>query len=529
MVRLLSALLVAASAPVGLRSDPMQDRADLPNSVDTWYRVLQGRRPVGYLHETLTRTARPWRYEYAFQAEFELTLRGKPHAEDHAATAFLDDAFLPVEFSSESRVNDVATGVSLFSGGDGGRMRFHPSSGDPVSWTRPAGEEVHALPSLMLYALRQNESLGKPGRIAARLIDPRGLEKSGVEVLLEVAERVQREVLGRPAPVLPVTFLKPFPAGSRETEIREAFVDRYGRILEASMGSGVRIVIARDRTEALAGTGLVPRLGRGDPFDKAAAMRNAALERLRAARGGPDVVPPHVTLDSLQSDLNAAAKMVEEIRVRRSAGELEEARQAYARALVHLKAIRELAAKRRPELLPAIDQSREDAEAQWDGAAQLEREARALYVRAHRHLEREDGDALEQARRELAHLRDRIEVERRPERNSIARWASEVEALGVRCRTRMELARTRLDISGITTGQRSTAESIEVRTTVFGHQVGILEEVRFMRPVLLAEINGEIYRTGDTIRGTGIRVDRISRQSVQVSLRDEVRDVGLRR
>ena len=50
-----------------------------------------------------------------------------------------------------------------------------------------------------------------------------------------------------------------------------------------------------------------------------------------------------------------------------------------------------------------------------------------------------------------------------------------------------------------------------------------------MRPVLLAEINGRIYSVGDTIEGTPIRVDGITRYGVRVSPRDEVREVGLRR
>jgi len=529
MVRLCSAFLVAVFASEGLRSDEAQDRADLPTSIDTWYRVLQGKRPAGYVHETLTRAAKPWRYEYALQGEFELTLRGKPHAEDQTVAAILDDAFFPMEYSSESRVNEVATEISLFADREERRMEFHPPSGDPVSWVRPASEELYALPSLMIYALRQNESLGKAGRITARLIDPRGLEKAGVEVALEVGESVKREYLGKPVSVIPIAFPKPFPAGSRETEIREVFVDRYGRILEAIMGSGVRMVIARDRKEALAETGMLPRAGRRDPFDKMAAMKNAALERLRDARSGPEFVPPTVTLDTLMSTLNDARKIVEELRTHKAAGELEEARQSYLKALVHLKAIHALASKRRPELLGDIDQVRQDAETLWDGAAQLEREARSLYVQGHGQLQRLELAALEQTQKQLAELRDRIEVERRPERDPIAVWASEVGALVVKCRTRIDLAAARLDVAGITMGELATTELIDSSFEIFGRPVGGVDGVTFVRPFAMANINGQSYRQGDTIQGTQIRVDRILRQSIQFSLRDETREVGLRR
>jgi hypothetical protein len=529
MLRLSSALLVAVFALEDLRSDETQDRADLPTSIDTWYRVLQGKRPAGYVHEMLSRAARPWRYEYALQGEFELTLRGKPHVEDQTVAAILDDAFFPMEYSSESRVNEIATEVSLFADREERRLEFHPASGDPVSWVRPASEELYALPSLMIYALRQNESLGKAGRITARLIDPRGLEKDGVEVALVVGDSLKREYLGKPVSVIPIAFPKPFPAGSLETQIREVFVDRYGRILEAVMGSGVRIVIARDREEALTGTGVLPRAGRRDPFDKMAVMKNAARERLRNSRSGPEIVPPTVTLDTLMSTLNDARKLVEELRAHQVAGELEEARQTYSRALVHLKAVHALASKRRPELLGEINQIRQDAETLWDGAAQMEREARRLYVLSPGQLQRLELSGLEQSEKQLTEIRDRIEVDGRPERDQIAVWASEVGALVVKCKTRIDLAAARLEIVGITMGEVPTTKRIDSTFQVLGRPVGGLDDVTFVRLFAMANINGQTYRQGETIQGTQIRVDQISRQSIQFSLRDEVREVGLRR
>jgi len=299
------------------------------------------------------------------------------------------------------------------------------------------------------------------------------------------------------------------------------FVDRYGRILEATLAGGARIVMAADRAQALAEIGPVHRHGRRDPMDKLTAMRNASLERLRTLIGLPEAGIPPPTLDSLSSDLVGVRKLLEQVRAQKSDGDLDEARRSYLQALVRLKAIRELAGKRRPEMIPEIETVRDDAELAWDGAAQAAQEARALYVQVEDQMARLDCEGMDRTRAELQALRDRIEVERRPEREAISAMLADVGTLAVKCRTRRELGQARLLLSGIMMGEKTTVEALPA--------VAIEPEVRFVRTFAWAEINGQVYRVGDTISGTPIRVDRISRHSVQVSLRDEVRDLGLRR
>lgn len=493
-----------------------QDRAEVPTAIDTWYKVLQGKRQVGYVHETLRRTGTaPWRYEYGLDSEFELTVRSKPHAEDLLVTAFLDDALSPVEYASEAHANETRSTLSMYVLRDERRVESGP---EPASWILPARDDVFVLPTLTLYALRQNETLSRPGRVTIRAL---GRDRDGVEVVLEVGDGVRREYLGKEVQVVPVAFLKPFPAPRRESELKEVFVDRFGRIVEAVMVGGSRIVIARDRVDALEGVGILHRHGRRDPFDKATALRNAALERARAARGELEPPAARVTLDSLDSDLSAARKLIDDVRAHRAAGDDEEARKAYLQALVNLKAIRELAVRRRPGLLPALEQVRDDAELAWDGAAQVAREAGALYLKVNGLVDRLDLEGLERTRKELLQFRDRVEVERRPEREQIAAWAAELGAVTAKCRIRLELARARLDVTGITIGEQVSEEEIGF----FGPSL----TVKFVRPFAMADVNGRTVRTGDTIEGTQIRVDTISRYSVRFSLRDEVREVGLRR
>jgi hypothetical protein len=515
MAGILAALLTAVVA-----QEP-QDRADLPPAVDTWYRVLQGKRQVGFIHETLKRANLPWRYEYALDAELELARRDRTrHEEDQSVTALLDESLSLSELSLETHVNEASSFLSLYTSHDERRIEGRPASAkEPLAWSVPLRDELHVVPTLTLYALRQSEVLSKPGRTTLRAIDPRGGDKAGVEVVLEVGRSVRRSVLGRDIPGTPVVFLKPFPAATRETELREAFVDRFGRILEATLSGGARIVITATRDEALAEIGPVHRHGRRDPMDKLAALRNAARDRGRVDL--PDAGPPP-TLDSLASDLEGVRKLLEQVAARRAEGDLEAGRNAYLQALQRLKAIRELASTRRPEMLAQIDAVREDAELAWDGAVQLLQEARTLYVQVEEQMARLDCEAVDHAQRQLETFRDRIEVERRPERDEIARMAGEAGTLALKCRTRRELARTRLEVTGIIMGEKTTLEAAD-------SPLPGLDPVKFVQAFAWVEINGQVYRAGDTIAGTSIRVSRITRHSVEVSLRDELRDLGLRR
>lgn len=513
-----------------LLSEAPQDRTDLRLPLDTWYRVVQGSKTVGFVHETLKRAAPPWRYEYGLDGEFELTIRGKPHAEDLVFTALLDDTLSPVEVSAEGHSDDDAASLSLYVLGEERRIELRTGASDPAAWAQSSREDLCLLPTLALYALRQNETLSRAGRVTLKALDPRGQERGGVEVLLDVGDPVRRTYLGKETVVVPVVFDKPFPAPRRETEWRQATVDRFGRVLEAVLSGGARVVIAADRAEALDGIGLLHRHGRRDPFEKAAAMRNAALERERASRGDAEIPAPSITLDSIDSDLAAARRMIEETRAQKSAGDEEEARRTYLRVLVHLKTIRELALKRRPDLLQTVDQARDEAESAWDGAAQVEREAARLLAATPALAERLDVEGLERTRRELDALRDRIEVERRPQREKIAAWGVDVAGIAVQCRTRRELARTRLDVSGITLGEREEEEeTIDARVNLFGLTIGAPVTVRVARPFAMADVNGRMMRAGDLVEGTAVRVAAIRPYGVQFALRDELREVGLRR
>src|SRR6185503_7628203 len=235
----------------------------------------------------------------------------------------------------------------------------------------------------------------------------------------------------------------------------------------------------------------------------------------------------HVTLDSIDSDLAAAKKMIEDVRALKAAGDLDDARKAYLKSIVLLKSIRELAGRKRPAMLSDVEAVRDEAELAWDGAAQVERLAGALYVGMKEMIDRLDVEGIEKTQRELQSLRDRIEVERRPERDQIAVWATDAGTVLVKVRTRRELANARIDVTGITLADQVTRETVDADIQFLGRPVGSVEQVTFVRPVAMADINGKLYLPGQTVEGTSIRIEKISRFSVLVGLRDEVREVPL--
>lgn len=524
----LVALLASVLVQAGPGSDGTQDRADLAGHITTWYRVLEGRHAVGYLHETLDRIPSPGRFKYEMEGEVQLKGRDRAHDFDFSTLAYLDDSLGITEFASEAHRDDLASSLWVSSAGDEYRVEARPlGRPEALAWGMPAKDDVHGVPALTLYALRQNESLGKPGRFTLRTPDPSGQEKAGVEVVIEVGPAVRREYLGKTVWAVPVNFLRPFPAVSRDLELRSAFVDRYGRVLEGALAGGARIVIASDRSAALEGLSAVQRHGRRDPFDKMVAMRNSDLERARNLEGLSLPAPSLVTLDTLDSDLADVRKLLDQVRSLKADGATEEARQGYLKALVQLRAIRTLAQARRPELLPAVSQMRDEAERCWEGAAQVRDQAGRVFASIGAQVERLDLAALEQSRKELEAYRDRIEVEGRPEWTPIAQWVADAEVQLVKSRTRLELAHASLVVTGITIGELETKKDIDLRTNVFGQTVGEVREVSVVLPFAVAEINGKTYRKGDTIEGTQIRIEHISRFSVQFALRDEVREVGL--
>ncbi len=510
MLRLLAALVVL--------QDAAPDRADLPRCLESWYRILEGDQTMGYLHERLERLqGLPWRYDYRLRMEMELWVAGPEkkvlHREELAAEAYLDDAFAPVYLNAATWVNEARTSRTILPAGDERRLEVSAPGAEPRTVELPAGGELHALPSLALYAMRQGGQLARPGPRRLQVLSPAG-DRASAEMGFEAGPLERRVSLGRSVPVTRITFLKAPPATRRETEWAEAWVDRYGRILELRTRGGLRLELAEGE-ESILETRLFLRYGRRDPFAKEEAMR-------RAAPPLPGAFPPSgpdVTKDSFLSVLNRAEKLLEELRERKEAGQAEEAEKGYQEILRHWKALRE---KAPPEHLARLDELRKRAEDLWPGAAGVHGRAGRLFIRAAEGFDREEYSGLEEGLAELRRLRDRIELEDRAERLDLLVWVSSVETLAARARVRRELAAKRLSVTAVTLGGRAEALALHL-------PLGALQEVSVVRPVALCAVNGRTYEAGQVVEDQGVKVEKIDRFSVTFSLRGESRTVPLGR
>lgn len=455
----------------------LQERDEIPGRLESWYKVRKGDRHVGYLHELLERGSGDLRHAYALEGE----IQGAEGPAVLALEARLDDTYSP-------------------------RRLEVRQAGRPRTVALPADREAYALPSLMLLALRQNGTLARPGPRREKLLDLR--EERPVEVSLLVEAAPPRDYAGKRVPVTRVRFVRPAPG---ELSLAEAYVDLFGRILEASFGDGLRMALVPDEEEAVGS--FLRGAGRRDPFDKNEAMKAG---RTTAPPAAMEVA---VGVDELASKLREVRKAVEGLLAAGEGGH----REKYDEYLKLWWSMRETASKKKRELLGELDDLRAALEKLWPGAKGVLAEGLALTETARRHYETENCAALAQDLERLRRLKERLEVRGRPEEDDIGKWLAAWEPLLARCMNRRELAAKKLDVTAITLSYRERDEAVEIPPAF-----GPAPRVRFVEETALAGINGRVYRPGDLVDGEGVKVEKIRRHSVEVSWKGEVRDVPLR-
>ena len=476
------------------------DRLELPPRLDSYYAVLRGEKTLGVMRESLERAhEQPWRYAYVVHLELETALGQR---DDFSATALLDDAFLPLYAEMSRWRNASVEESSILPAGEGRRKLDGPAGLVDLA------AEDHALPTLVVYSLRQNGRLARPGVVRARLLPDQ-------EVEIEVGAAEKRDILGRSVTATKLTFSKPPSAPAADFEWVEAWADKYGRLLEVRLRGGARIVLVEGK-DAIARLGWLPRDGRRDPLTRPNRRERPKFDGL---------IVPDVHADAIESLLRDLAKRVVELRRLKEENLRPEGEAVYRGFLGLAKGIR---AKANPAQAAVVDDLRNQAEDVWGGAERARQAARALFVQA---LSRMDQLQVEEMERDVAQLRatgDLPELEGRRERHDVLLWTAEAKAFLLRCRTRRDLAKLVLHVSGTTLSDTRETLPLDLSIQVYGHRAGEALDVPFVRHEVYAIVNGKFYRPGDVIQGTSARLECITRNSVQFSLRDELRDVPLR-
>jgi|SRR5579859_2853251 len=516
-----------------------QDKIDIGNVLDTWYKIYQKEQPVGYAHEILTRprTGSQFRYSYASDSEVELMV---PDPKDPKKTivatesmrielAQLDDTYSPISMKRTDNRADLSVESKVLV--DDNNKRIEMSIGTehktiPVS----PDEEVHFSRFLMFISLRQNGKLAKPGTQRALLFEPRSDEQSPIaEVQLEVHEVIKRTYLDKKdVSVTRVSYLKPPPAPSREAELLETYIDKFGRIVEETTRGGIRRVIVKDEVEAI-GQNERPRLGgRRDPFDKRAAMyKDASKDK----EGEDKVVGPEVDPKNIAKTLKEIENLIEELKKARDEKRDDEGQKIYDRLITYFATVRQVHISNplNPVELARVEALRLQVEEIWGGLERLMKQLRGVYVQVTEAFNRDDCGSMEKGIEDLKKaVSARKELEDTPQLQQILKWIGELEPLVAKCKTRIELGRKKLVLSGTMLHEDVQVMPVDTSVSIVGHQVGGIQDVRFTKPNRIAVINEKMYRVGDVVEGEGVRVEKIWAFGIQVSLREETRDVGIR-
>lgn len=538
-----------AAAPVGQAAPAAQDRLDFGPVLDTWYKIeaLKAKEPehIGFSREVLMRqpAGTPWRYSYTSETEIDQLIPDpKEKGKETAATkkvassessiirdTRLDDTFAP---SALVQVDDrngsaVTSTVSLVEGQRKIRVSVTPAEHKDHS-VNP-DEEIYYSRFLMFLALRQNDSLSKQGQRKAMLFVPKEDGTSvTAEVLFQIGEMIKREYLGKKeVSVTPIVYIKPPPAATRDAELLEAYVDRYGRVVEEVSRAGNRKLIVKDHTEAIPKSLMVRQSGRRDPFDKRGPL--GAAGRRDDAEGGPR---PGQKIDQNNNmvKLGEAKKLVADLKKAKEESREAEGEKIYEDLISYYTGFKKFHDENPlpPDVLAQVEAFRSQAEEIWGGEARLESRLRTIYARSLEAFKRDNCEQLDAGITELKKYEGNNIITGRAGQKLLNEWIADLVPKSNQCKTRIELAKKRIVLSGTTLAEEPILVPMEVTLHVFGVQVGTTQPIRFIKPVRLAVINDKSYRIGDLVEGEGVRVEKIWAHGVQVSLKDETREVGIR-
>jgi hypothetical protein len=523
-------------APVAA-GQPQQDRIDIGPLLDSWYKVVQGSEAVGFVHEVLQRAqpGNPWRYQYTSDEELELMLPDAKDARKQAAhttsrriRAQLDDTYAPISMERADKRDETEVNSTVLTEDSGKKIDIvlGPTDRRPTSVNND--EEVHYSNFLMFISLRQNGKLAKAGPQRVLLFSPSEENRSPLaEVQIEVHDVVKRKYFGdKEVSVTRVTYLKPPPAPSRDAELLETFVDKFGRIVEESTRGGLKRILVRDEIEAVGRNERVRPGARRDPFRKDLAMFQTKVLKGAGSETRPEPPDP----SNMAATFKKMEDLIEELRKAREEKRDDEGQKHYEKFLDIQTSIRALNAQKPlpPEQLARVETLRKQAEDVWGGLERLMKQLQGTYVKVIDAYNRDDAEEMERGIAEFKKAQNRKELDEQPQLTQVLKWIGELEPLVSKARTRIELGRKRVVVTGTLIHDDAQLMPVDMSINILGHQVGGTQEVRFIKPNRMAVINDKMYRVGDVVEGEGVRIEKIWAFGVQVSLREEVRDVGIR-
>jgi hypothetical protein len=529
----LAAALSTQATPAAQEQPPKQDHAELPPLIDSWYKILQGDSHAGYVHERLERLTGEegrWAYSYQSQADLDADDPTEPGRKTVATLIYdlrarLDDTYAPLVMTVTSNVNglELIARISVVEGLR--RMELILPNGERRTSTIGAGGGFHYSDHLMFYSMRQNGQLAQPGPRQAKLFVFRAEGEPQSDVAFEVGAPLRRAYLGKESWVTRIAAPLPGPA---KAGVQEFYVDRYGRVVEAVLAGGVRYVVAKSEEEATGKGKLLRPAGRRDPFRKDLCFRapGGGERTSGGAKAGDAVV---IKPDAIPQAIAEGQKMVDEIEGLHRGRRPDEAEKVYQKFLKYWLELRRAAAREPEVVLAQIDGLKKAVEKVHGGARRLLEQARQSYDGAVESLKRDDCADVEKRIAEMKKLADLPEFLYTQERVELAGLVDKLEPELERCRTRLELAKKKLEVSGTILSMEEMPQKVDASVRVLGHQVGAAHEVRFVKAQVLAVVNDKLYGVGDAVEGQGgVVVEKIWTHGVQFRLQKEVRDVPLR-
>jgi hypothetical protein len=304
-------------------------------------------------------------------------------------------------------------------------------------------------------------------------------------------------------------------------------VDKFGRIVEETTRGGVRRVLVKDEAEALGQNERVRQGGRRDPFRKDLAM--GPQGRLGDVKGGDK--GPIVDPTKIEEVLKRVEGLIEELKKAKEEKRESEGNKIYTTLIEIFSLMRQTQGPggNNAVALARLKTLQDQTEEIWGGLERLMRTVRATYVAVTEAFNLDNCDAMTKGIEDLKKtVQTKKELEDTPQLAQVLKWIGELEPLVNKCRTRIELGRKKIVLTGTMLHEDVQMLPVDASVSAFGFQVGGVQDVRFTKLNRIAVINEKMYRVGDVVEGEGVRVEKIWAFGVQVSLREEVRDVGIR-